>query len=41
MAVKTCKKDCSPENKDKFLNEAGMSLQCRAEQDEEGVPYLP
>lgn len=25
MAVKTCKKDCSPENKDKFLSEAGMS----------------
>lgn len=24
MAVKTCKKDCSPENKDKFLSEAGM-----------------
>lgn len=23
MAVKTCKKDCSPENKDKFLSEAG------------------
>jgi len=23
VAVKTCKKDCSPENKDKFLSEAG------------------
>lgn len=22
--MKTCKKDCSPENKDKFLSEAGM-----------------
>lgn len=30
VAVKTCKKDCSPENKDKFLSEAGMLLQCRA-----------
>lgn len=24
MAVKTCKKDCSPENRDKFLSEAGI-----------------
>lgn len=24
VAVKTCKKDCSPENRDKFLSEAGI-----------------
>lgn len=28
VAVKTCKKDCSPENKDKFLSEAGTPGGC-------------